>query len=267
MKLNLDISSNCIINVDVIFHICILSITDIPPKNIPKNIVCEVLQNVIVLLVNVNISSTYGCMEPLDGHENIYLFNQRGQQTEPITYYIGKYGACTAAIRKIPPVFQTNDTVSTVVMMADQCFPNLVAVISVGVASGIKKKVQICDVLVSSKVLNYDYDITAKKYLPKGEATAVSSQVPRVFVSSNKVYSAPDRHCNGDPQYVSGPGRHSANSPRGSNAPRMRKMSDEHSGKFRRGTRRMLVWNGSRLPRTFRQRRTTEERCEAPATP
>ena len=139
------------------------------------------LQSVTVLLVNVNISYTYGCMEPLDGHKNIYLFNQEGQQTEPVTYYIGKYGACTAAVRKISPVCQANDNASTVVMMADQCFPNLDAIISVGVACGIKTKVQIYDVLVSSKVINYNYDMVTKRYLPRGEVITVSSSVIKLF--------------------------------------------------------------------------------------
>ena len=120
-------------------------------------------------------------MEPLDDHRNIYLFNQGGKQTEPVTYYIGKYGACAAAVRKIPPVFQANDNASTVVMMANQCFPNLDAIISVGIACGIKKNVQMCDVLVSTKILNYDYDIPEKGYLPKGEAIIVSTSVVKLF--------------------------------------------------------------------------------------
>ena len=120
-------------------------------------------------------------MEPLDGHRNIYLFNQGGQQTEPVAYYIGKYGACIAAVRKISPVFQANDNASTVVMMADQCFPNLDAIISVGIACGIKNNIQMCDVLVSSKILNYEYDITEKRYLPKGEAIIVSTPVVKLF--------------------------------------------------------------------------------------
>ena len=145
------------------------------------NIKPDVLQTVMVLLVNEDISCIYGYMEPLDGYRNVYLYTQGGQQTEPVTYYIGKYGACPVAVRKIPPVFQANYNASTVVMMADQCFPNLGAVISVGVACGIKRKAQICDVLVSSKILNYDYDITVQGYLLKGEAITVSTPVVTLF--------------------------------------------------------------------------------------
>ena len=112
------------------------------------------------------------------------MFNQGGQENDVVTYYIGKYGTCPTAVRKIPLVFQANYNASTVVMMADQCFPNLAAIISVGIACGIKKKTQICDVLVSSKVINYDYDRTMQRFLPKGEAVIVSSPVVKLFTQS-----------------------------------------------------------------------------------
>ena len=137
------------------------------------------LQSVVVLLLSTHETS-FICnyLQPLDGHENVYRFRQ---QTEIFTYHIGKYGTCIAAVRKIPPVFKENDNPAAVVMMANQCFPNLNAVISMGVACGIKKKTQICDVLVSSKVINYNYDITMKRYLPKGEAVTMSSSVIKLF--------------------------------------------------------------------------------------
>ena len=146
---------------------------------LPKHIENEVLQSITVLLLST-LETSVICkyLQPLDGHENVYRF---GQQTEIVTYHIGKYGTCPAAVRKIPPVFKANDNPSTVVMMANQCFPNLGAVISMGVACGIKKKTQICDVLVSSKVINYNYDITMKGYLPKGDAITVSSSVIKLF--------------------------------------------------------------------------------------
>ena len=140
------------------------------------------LQSVIVLLVSVNeFSIAWKYLELLDGHKDIYRYKQSGQQTELVTYYIGKYGTCPTAIIKIPPVFKANNNLSTIVMMADQCFPNLHAIISVGVACGIKNKIQMCDVLVSSKVINYDYDTIMKSCLPKGEAVIVSSPVIKLF--------------------------------------------------------------------------------------
>ena len=157
---------------------------------LPKDIEAKVLQSVMVLLVSVNINETsaaHSYLQPLDGHENIYQFFktlvQGGQkQTKVVIYYIGKYGACTAAIRNIPPGFEVYKSASTVLMMADQCFPNLSAIISVGVACGIKKKVKMCNVLVSSKRI--DYNKTRDKsrgYLRRGEITAVSPQLIKLF--------------------------------------------------------------------------------------
>ena len=157
-----------------------LSIADF----LPKNIEAEILQNVVVLLVNVNISYTYGYLQPLDGHKNVYLFNQGGEQTELVTYYIGKYGVCPAAVRKISSRFVAQCNPSTIVIMANQCFINLDAIISVGVACGIKRKTQLCDILVSSKFINYDYDMRTDDYLPKGEAVTVSNSVVRLFTQT-----------------------------------------------------------------------------------
>ena len=50
--------------------------------NIPKSIEAEVLQNVLVLLINVDISHSHGYLKPLDGHRNVYLFNQGRQKTQ-----------------------------------------------------------------------------------------------------------------------------------------------------------------------------------------
>ena len=150
---------------------------------LPRDIEAKVLQSVMVLLVAVNINETsaaHSYLQPLDGHENIYQFfktlDQDGQQTNFVIYYIGKYGACTAAIRNVPPGLEVY---SSVLMMADQCFPNLSAIISVGVACGIKKKVKVCDVLVSSEIIK-----TRDKsggYSQTGEATAVSPQIVKLF--------------------------------------------------------------------------------------
>ena len=148
---------------------------------LPRSIEIKVLKSVKVLLVSTSeFSVIWDHLEPLDGYKHIYRYNQIGRQTQLITYYIGKYGACQAAIIKISPVFEANNT-STIVMMADQCFPNLGAIISVGVACGIKKKAQICDVLVSSKVINYNYDITRDRHIPVGKALTVSSPVVKLF--------------------------------------------------------------------------------------
>ena len=153
---------------------------------LPKDIEVEVLQNVTVLLSTIQTtktsffeSVTRGYLQPLDGHKNIYAFNQGGHQTELVTYYIGKYGACVAAIRYFSPGIEIHQTTSTITMMASQCFPNLGAIINLGIVCGIKKKVQLCDVLVSSKVVNYDKEID--EHFTKGEPITVSSQLLKFF--------------------------------------------------------------------------------------
>ena len=154
---------------------------------LPKDIEVEVLQNVTVLLVTMNTAQTsffqsviYKRLQPLDGHKNLYRFNQGGHQNELVTYYyIGKYGACLAAVRYFSPRIQKHRISSTITMIANQCFPNLGAVINIGIACGIKKKVQLCDILVSSKVVNYD--TTINEHLTKGEPIIVSSQLLKLF--------------------------------------------------------------------------------------
>ena len=126
----------------------VLSCVSIP---LPENTRDEVLQSITVLLVSTNETETLAIrryLRSLDGHKAIYSFNQDGK---PVAYYIGKYGACPAAVTNVPHGFEVH--IST---LANQCFPNLCAIVSVGVACGIKRKVQICDVLVSSQVVDFD---------------------------------------------------------------------------------------------------------------
>ena len=156
---------------------------------LPKDIEAKVLQSVMVLLVAVNINETsaaHSYLQPLDGHKNIYQFfktlDQDGQQTKVVIYYIGKYGTCTAAIRNVPPGFELYNNTISVLMMVDQCFPNLSAIISVGVAYGIQEKVKVCDVLVSSKHIDYNKTRDkSRRCLHGGEATAISPQLKKLF--------------------------------------------------------------------------------------
>ena len=153
---------------------------------LPKRIEKDVLQSVMVLLLTVNnvdeISATSNWLQPIDGHENIYKFYQGEQQAEVIVYHIGKYGVCQAAIREIPPGLKVHDSTTSISMMADQCFPNLGGIISLGVVCGIKGKVKICDVLVSSQIVNYDkVRDEYEEYSLRGEAITVSSQLNKLF--------------------------------------------------------------------------------------
>ena len=133
------------------------------------------MQSVTVLLACANINETLATcsyLQALDGHENIYSFDQGGQ----VIYYIGKYGVCPAAIKVAPCGFEANGSTMT------NHFPNLTAIISVGVASGIKGKVQMYDVLVSSEVVNYDNVLdTDQMYTPKGKPFAVSPWLIKLF--------------------------------------------------------------------------------------
>ena len=147
---------------------------------LPREIEAEVLQNVMVLLVNWNANeslATRSYLQPLDGHHYLYKFDQGGH----VSYYIGKYGACPAAVIG---GFELHGSANTVSMMADQCFPNLGAIISVGVTCGIKDKVQLCDVLVSSKIINYDKERDEDGgYLPRGEPITVSHPLLKLFTA------------------------------------------------------------------------------------
>ena len=115
----------------------------------------NVLQNVVVLLVTANANerlAAYRYLQPLLYHNNIYHFNfvdHNGTQTE---YYIGMYGVCPAAIHSL----STGAKVHGISNVVNQCFPNLGAIISIGVACGIEEKVKLCDVLVSLKIVKYD---------------------------------------------------------------------------------------------------------------
>ena len=148
---------------------------------LPENKRDEILLSVIILLVSANVSetlATFSCLQPLDGHGNILKFHQ---EREHVTYYIGKYGACKAAIGVTSDDFEVDGSARTISTLANQCFPNLCATISVGVACGVKGKVQLCDVLVSSQVVNYDKIPDDQMYLPSEELFIVSPWLKKLF--------------------------------------------------------------------------------------
>lgn len=139
---------------------------------LPENTRDEILRSITVLLVCTNENETLATrnyLQPLDGHKNIYKFDQDGKQ---VFYYIGKYGACPAAVANVPHGFEVHISI-----LANQCFPNLCAIVSVGVACGIKGKVQMCDVLVSSQIINYDID----DQIPKEKPFSVSPWLKKLF--------------------------------------------------------------------------------------
>lgn len=152
---------------------------------LPKDIETEVLQCITVLLVTVTINeslATLSYLQPLVGHRNIYKFTQGVEPGKVIVYYVGKYGACPAAVTQVPSDFQVHNSTRSISIIADQCFPNLGGIISVGVACGVKGKVEMCDVVVSSKVVNYDRARNEHEgYSPRGEAIVVPYQLSKLF--------------------------------------------------------------------------------------
>ena len=143
------------------------------------------LQNVVILLVTGNRNeylATRSYLKPLDGHDNVYRFNQGERQTGIVIYYIGNYGVCPAAVRDVMSGFEVQESDRTVSMMANQCFPNLNVIISVGVAYGIEGKVNMLDVLVSSKIINYENSkVEREGFLPRGEPILVSTYLKNIF--------------------------------------------------------------------------------------
>ena len=147
--------------------------------DIPEHIKNEVLHSIEVLLVTVNTNETLavqGYLRQLDGHADIYKF----LKAECVTFYIGEYGICPAAIGVVPNDFEMYGNTSSLTMIAYECFPNLSTIISVGVARGIQMKVKICDVLVSSKIIYYDKE-KANYGKTKGKMINVSSQLVKIF--------------------------------------------------------------------------------------
>jgi len=158
--------------------------------SLPRNIKAEVLASVIVLLVTVNNKENLAAhcyLKPLDGHEKVYLITQCIKRcNEYAIYHIGKYGTCPTAVRVIPPGSEVYDGSNTIPMMAYNCFPNLGAVIGVGVAHGVEERVKICDVLVSEKVINYHKaGIQEGATLPESEISA-STYLKELFCQAVK---------------------------------------------------------------------------------
>lgn len=114
---------------------------------LPEHIEAQALQSVVVLLVTANTietSAIHDLLNPLDGHEYIYRFSKDVGETKAY-YYIGKYGDCPTAIRKV------NGSAMEVSKMANECFPNLNVIISIDTAAckNNEVKINIHDFLVS----------------------------------------------------------------------------------------------------------------------
>ena len=159
--------------------------------DLPEHKKDEVLHSIDVLLMTINeneTSATQHYLHKLDGHAHVYKFLKQitlGEQTpKHITFYIGKYGICPVAIGVVPNDFEMHTSDNSLTVMAYDCFPNLSTIINIGITHGIQKKVKICDVLVSSKVV----------YIDKGKADHEKTQRKTIDVSNEliKIFNQPD---------------------------------------------------------------------------
>ena len=154
----------------------------------------EVLEKVVVLLMVVNESeqlATLSNLKALDGYDKILKYTQsidhRGQRSEIAEYYIGCYGACPAAVRIILAGSEIDGGASSVPHMAYECFPSLDAIIGVDVACGVEDEVEMCDVLVSSRIAAYNSARAEKgHYTQRGDTVSASSYLRNLFSQNFK---------------------------------------------------------------------------------
>lgn len=164
-------------------------------KDIPllEDIEANILESVIVLLVTRNeieMLAAKSYLNPIDSTGNIYNFKPKEDQTQSIVYYIGKYGSCSAAVRHLPPALEVQTNTSNVSKFACKWFPNLNAVIILGITYGIERKVKVCDILVSSDVVCDDEMSTKLEKDPSEETSLLLklfTQSPSIQWSNDKI--------------------------------------------------------------------------------
>ena len=148
---------------------------------VPKNIEEEVRNSVVIWLVTMNTNETLATQVYLqqldDKHVYKVLKTQNGQD---ITYYVGRYGNYPAALINVPSDFKIHDTTSGITKITYEYFPNIIVVINVGILCGVEDKVKMCDVLVSSEIVNYNKDGI------RGEMITVSPQLTKLFTQSTQ---------------------------------------------------------------------------------
>ena len=160
-----------------------------PLTSLAEDKVKEVLEKVVVLLLTVNKNEALAVrnyLEPFDENGDVYEFTNRvtfhGKVNHYAIYHIGKFGACPAAVTIIPPGAEVRGGAANVPMMAYESFPNIGAIIGVGVACGVKGKVKMCDVLVSTQVVNYDQGRAQRgRFQQRGTIINASSYFRELF--------------------------------------------------------------------------------------
>ena len=151
-------------------------------------------------------NATMSYLKPPKGHDSIYTYHHRidnPHSTDTAIYYLGQYGACVAAVTKIDPGATLRTGVSFALTLAYHCFPTLCGIIGVGVACGVEGKTKLCDVLVSSKVVNYDKArVEDGGFTSRGEAIPASGYFHQIFSQTNWPHTSKEafkKHLSGMP--------------------------------------------------------------------
>ena len=148
---------------------------------IPKNIEEEVRKSVVIWLVTMNTNETLATQVYLQQLDDKYVYKVlKTQNSQDITYYVGKYGNYPAVLINVPTDFEMHDTTSDITKITFEYFPNIIVVINVGVLCGVEDKVKMCNVLVSSEIVNYNKDGV------RGEMITVSPQLTKLFTQSTQ---------------------------------------------------------------------------------
>ena len=159
--------------------------------SLPKEKEDQVLNQIQVLLLTVNDNefwATQSYLKPLEKQKAVFSHHQKSDDCHKSckqTYHLGLYGKCAAAIVRIDPGTNVRTGASPAVGLAFKCFPNLAAIIAVGVACGVKGKNKMCDVLVSEQVVGYDKArIEHGSFTNRSEVTDADDYLRRIFKES-----------------------------------------------------------------------------------
>ena len=148
---------------------------------IPKNIEEEVRNSVVIWLVTMNTNETLATRVYLQQLDDKYVYKVlKTQNSKDITYYVGKYGNYPAALINVPTDFEIHNTTSGIAKTTFEYFPNIIVVINVGILCGVEDKVKMCNVLVSSEIVNYNKDGI------RGEMITVLPQFTKLFTQSTQ---------------------------------------------------------------------------------
>ena len=144
-----------------------------------KNIEEEVRKSVVIWLVTMDTNETLATQVYLQQFDDKYVYKVlKTQNSQDITYYVGKYGNYPAVLSNVPLNFEMHDAASSITKTTYEYFPNIIVAIKMGVLCGVKDKVKMCNVLVSSEIAHYDKDGI------RGEMITVPHKLTKLFTQS-----------------------------------------------------------------------------------